>query len=130
MPPVDPAALSAALATVRQGEPVVGDRGYAPHLTAYIDACELIARHFLALLDAGELVRVRGMEWEKFFDDPGAQHFAKTIFGLYRATSWEWSVDGKPVSSPSLVESKLAAEAHYRSRLAAALEPLLPEVRT
>ena len=58
MPPADPAALRDALATVRQhwAEP-------ERYSAVYLPALELIARHSISLLDAGELVRVRGLEW-------------------------------------------------------------------
>lgn len=56
MPPADPAALSAALATYReyQGRPVRVCRGSGP----WLDATELLASEFVRRLDAGELVRM------------------------------------------------------------------------
>ena len=120
-----PAALASAIATVRNhwAEP-------ERYSAVYLPALELIARHHLALLDAGELVRVRGLEWESYCDLPTANYYARTPDGVsYRANYEGWSCHGKFTRTDSLESAKLAAESHYRSRLAAALEPLLPEVR-
>lgn len=60
MPP-DPAALAEAVATVRKGPPTSPnapiDLGWEGRIQAWLAATELLARHFLSLLDAGELVR-------------------------------------------------------------------------
>lgn len=111
-------AIREAMATVRKGPDSPAD-------ALYVDACELLAREFVGLTSAGELVRVKGLEWECFFpDDPESQHFARTIFGMYRATYYEWSFKGKTKTTGSIEESKAQAEANYRERLAAAMEPL------
>lgn len=101
MPPTDPATLREAVATVRDGPPSKFDRRYS-----YRDATEIVARHFLAMLDAGELVRVRDNEDRQSLGEVAYKAWVRS--GDY-AGSW-----------PFVAEAVLAA----------ALEPLLPEVRT
>ena len=56
-PPADPAALLAAVATVRRCESrLSGHPANALEYEAYTAACELLAREFVRRLDAGELV--------------------------------------------------------------------------
>lgn len=98
MPPADPAALSAALATVRN-----------PHLPQslmtfdanYQDACELLARELVRLLDSGEAVRVKGNEDRQSLGEVAYKAYVRS--GCY-AGSW-----------PFVAEAVLAA----------ALEPLI-----
>lgn len=130
MTPADPTALAEAVATVRSETDLIPIEQLVP--IQFGSAGELLARHFLAMLDAGELVRVRGLEWEDSATDdrPSAQ----TPFG---AILLDFSGIGVRVIYPigpnekfeTEVGAKKGAEQWYRSRLAAALEPLLPEVR-
>lgn len=129
MPPADPATLSATLATVRQGEPVVGDRGYATYLTEYLAATELLAREFVRLLDAGELVRVRGLEWKLCNRSSIKTWRAETVFGelVVQSKGYWFAADHNRDyrECKNLKDGMKQAESHYRARLAAALEPLI-----
>lgn len=87
-------------------------------------AFELIARWLVA--NAGELVRVKGLEW--YGDD-----VVFTIFGAMVVTESELVLRSvvhpgivKLCGCESLADGKAKAEAHYRARLAAALEPIIP----
>lgn len=114
MPPADPAALADAVATVR--ELGFGHVGFdLPTLCRWTDAVVLLARHFLAILDAGELVRV--------LKALGSLEVTRTEV-LQHETHGHRGIFGKG-DGMICVGDVLDAR-----RLAAALEPLLPEVRT
>lgn len=130
----DPAALADALATVRKGPPAKSDDGsYSQSdCVVFYEAESLLARWLAA--NAGELWRVRGLEWRptedgtnEFETDSPAGGYAVR---LCQNKTYRWLFYGeRGVSKPcdSIEDGKAACEAHYRSRLAAALEPAISE---
>lgn len=128
MPHADPAELRNALAIVRADEPTHGVPGYADRIVSWIAACELLAREFVRLLDAGELVRVKVLEWEQ--DLMGWTAEAPPIGDLHvwsrpKAKQWFLSVGSSGGPCTSGAEGKQLAEAFYRDWMAKGLEPLL-----
>jgi len=126
MSPADPATLNAALATVRRIMTSLHDFPWeSPEW--------ILAREFVRLLDAGELVRVRGLEWVR--DEMGWKAEAPPIGDLHvwsnpKIRQWFLSVGSSGGPCKSDDEGKQLAEEFYREWMAKGLEPLLPEVRT
>lgn len=103
---------------------------------AYTAACELLARWLVE--HAGELVRVRPLEWEDWIDSEGLPASrAISVFSILYVQcdhdEWYWKYcvdeyyDEGMEACESLADGKAKAEQWYRTRLAAAMEPLFGE---
>lgn len=87
---------------------------------------QTVVRFLLALASAGPLFRVRGLEWEP------ATHIrehARTLFGTFDVELFPECYAWRPPNGTwepcySLEDGKAKAEAWYRAKLAAALEPV------
>ena len=114
-------AIREAMATVRDywgHKPVDRDR--------YNEAFQTLARWLVQ--HEGELVRLKGLEWEKASTNDTKWVSAATMFGRYLVSHHGWTAYNEAFfQTGSLKDAKAAAEAHYRARLAAALEPLFGE---
>lgn len=94
---------------------------------AYTEACELVARELVRLIDAGELVRVKGLEWVR--DEMGWTTEAPPIGDLHvwsnpKMRQWFLSIGSSGGECKSDDEGKQLAEAFYREWIAKGLEPL------
>lgn len=72
------------------------------------------------------LYRIKPLEWEDF---DGIEFSAHTVFGWWfvrqRRKGWFVALpDARPINCDSPEDGKAKAEAHYRERLMAALEPV------
>lgn len=132
MPPADPATLSAALATVRELGFAGASLDDLSAMCRWTDAVVLLARELVRMIDAGELVRVRGaLKWEPFDTiegEYGGDPMANWEVSFYSGV-WQWTVETMNEigegESDSLKDGKAKANEWYRARLAAALEPLI-----
>lgn len=138
MQPADLATIRDALATVR--ELSVYDRECTDAEWASINiASRLLARELVRLIDAGEAVRVKGLEWvldtARQHIDTAEKYDAQTVLG--RAVLSKYHNFGKPywelfiagngrdrLAAKTFEEAVEEAFGQYRTRLAAALEPL------
>lgn len=130
--PADSTALRDALATVRRqmARPTASPAASLEY-EAYTEACEPVAREFVRLLDAGELVRVKELRWDERYkfasaDIPMGDIACVQMIG----GKWQWRVDIADNDSKSgpcrdMKDGKARAEKYWRFRLAAALEPLI-----